>query len=439
MTTNISQDCLIEVINAYLKWNHLPIEWNDRGVCRGLATVHAKYCLEGKESLFFQMLEQLSQLNKTDLNMAALGQINENINDFITQVILAQKPGAFDSQYSQHQSYKLLSTVQNRLKATYNLALAASFDTWKTILEQDIQMQVEKIFLVSNISHDITVQKKEKGYTVYDPNAPQGIEYCQDEIDLLIYLALVCFSACPPGVEYSQVNYRDLNLGLVFTKITNQTSESELERKSAVEIYQKYSKQILLSGTFYSFGDIKPCSDLMNDNDSDELIEYLINEKKISYGKLEELLSLAILNNQSIEKVESLKKLIIRKKTPQEAEAYHKELIFKATIWGNFQYFNYLCQHMGVRLDSSIQAIIKQKSHYQLSNIEYLGVQLYSFTSYLKYLFGFEKSIVSKKVEQNINQFRFIKKLNQTLKDEDKAYQAESNFNSTNELQSIIF
>lgn len=60
MSKDLSQNHLINRLKAYLTRCNLPIKVNEGGICNGLATVHAKYVLEGRGDEFFDMLNYIS-------------------------------------------------------------------------------------------------------------------------------------------------------------------------------------------------------------------------------------------------------------------------------------------------------------------------------------------------------------------------------------------
>lgn len=65
MKRSVDQKQVIDKLNLYLKRHNMPVQMNNEGVCNGLATLYAKYVLEGKENQFFKILEEI--VKKTQL------------------------------------------------------------------------------------------------------------------------------------------------------------------------------------------------------------------------------------------------------------------------------------------------------------------------------------------------------------------------------------
>lgn len=60
----INQGRIIDNLNDYLQSHNLPVRMNKSGICNGLASMHTKYAVQGKEEEFFSMLEKMSSVTQ---------------------------------------------------------------------------------------------------------------------------------------------------------------------------------------------------------------------------------------------------------------------------------------------------------------------------------------------------------------------------------------
>lgn len=83
MTT---QESIVPRINEYLKAQNIPLKFDEQGVCNGLASLYAKYVLEGRADEFQDLLKRASNVTAYD----------EEVNTFINQVLLTMEPELFN-------------------------------------------------------------------------------------------------------------------------------------------------------------------------------------------------------------------------------------------------------------------------------------------------------------------------------------------------------
>lgn len=182
---NISQAKTITVINNYLKWHNLPVHWNNTGVCNGLAVVHAHYALQGKEEVFFKMLHKISAMTQGDFSQSTVSDSpEEDLDHFISQVILAYDPSIFDQNLSQRDSHKAFKINGEPLHSDFVLPLVTSDENWAKIM-RDINLKPGELFKVSSNNHAISMYRLNGQYVVFDPNYPEGIKKFSNEEDLI--------------------------------------------------------------------------------------------------------------------------------------------------------------------------------------------------------------------------------------------------------------
>lgn len=246
-----SQGRLIKIINDYLAWNNLPFNWDAEGICHGLATVHTQYLLQGKEDKFYNMLDRISGLTQDNSHPALELDPYDNIDFFITQVVLAFSPRVFDKQYHQDNSYELISVEGKSLTSTFNLSMVTNIANWEKIIKDEIKMQEGETFLVSNTLHTVSVHYTNGEYVIYDPNYAQGKKTYSDEKTLMDELAGYVFkmSSADSGKDKSEIQ-----AGLTFKNITKQDNPHTVLRRNAQAIYADYFKTEDLTGSFFTFG-----------------------------------------------------------------------------------------------------------------------------------------------------------------------------------------
>lgn len=313
-----SQGSLIQIINNYLAWNNLPINWNAEGICHGLATVHAQYLLQGKEDKFYNMLDRIRELTQNNSQPSIELDPYDNIDFFIAQVVLAFNPSVFDKQYHQDNSYELMSVDGKSLNSTFHLSLVTSIANWGKIIKDEIKMQEGETFLVSNTLHTVSVHYANGEYSIYDPNYPQGKKTCSDENALMHELALSVFKMSPADLA---TNYSEMKAGLTFKNITKQDNQHTVLRRNAQAIYEDYFKTEDLIGAFLAFGiknnNLTIISKMLVDS---SFTEYLIKSISLDEKELNYMCTYALENDY----VESF--LLLNKKKQEKTDEPVDEL-----------------------------------------------------------------------------------------------------------------
>ncbi|KTD52655.1 ankyrin repeat-containing protein [Legionella quinlivanii] len=222
MSTDINQGRIIDVLNKYLKANNFPFKMNRTGICNGLAIVHAKYVLEGRNQEFENILKYISE-GKRDNNIT-----DEDINNFAFQTLLAFAPHEFDNKLHQVTAMQALKIKGIPLSPSFSFCMAASRGNWIQAL-QDIALKDDEVMIVASINHAISIHKVNGNYIVYDPNYSNGFKKFADETSLIKEL-------------YSNVfHYSKGNLGLEIQILRHPEKQNEERVFPQVEsLYQKY-------------------------------------------------------------------------------------------------------------------------------------------------------------------------------------------------------
>ncbi|HHT0593161.1 TPA: hypothetical protein ACTXXA_001209 [Legionella anisa] len=227
---NISQAKTITIINNYLKWHNLPIKWNETGVCNGLATVHAHYVLQGKEDVFFKILHKISAMSEGDFNQSTVSDSpDEDIDHFISQVVLAYDPNLFEKTLSQRESYKALKIDGKPLDSDFVLPLITSEENWAKILK-DMDLQRGGVLKIESPNHAISIHRLYGEYVVFDPNYREGRKKFNSEEELMTELRTKVFE------------FQDSNMGLTFTRINRSgfKHSSSFEKATPEDYARKY-------------------------------------------------------------------------------------------------------------------------------------------------------------------------------------------------------
>lgn len=227
---DISQAKTITIINNYLKWHNLPIKWNATGVCNGLATVHAHYVLQGKEDIFFKILHKISAMSEGDFNQSTVcDSPDEDIDHFISQIVLAYDPNLFEKTMSQRDSYKALKIDGKPLDSDFVLPLITSEENWAEILK-DMDLQHGEVLKIESPNHAISIHRLNGEYVVFDPNYREGRKKFNSEAELMTELRTNVFE------------FQDSNMALTFTRITRSgfKHSSSFEQATPEDYARKY-------------------------------------------------------------------------------------------------------------------------------------------------------------------------------------------------------
>lgn len=203
----INQTRIVNNLNDYFQWNNLALEMNRGGICHGLATVYAKYVVEGREKEFEQILEYISGHKPQGLEP-------QKINLLISQVLESFLPEHFNKQLSQMRSIEALTIDNQALQSSFSFALCANDESWNSILA-DINLNVDDAMLVSSINHTVTVARalsnegEAEGYVIYDPNYPEGFRAFENEAALVneLHHNVFCYDDGPLGMSIHVIQH----------------------------------------------------------------------------------------------------------------------------------------------------------------------------------------------------------------------------------------
>ncbi|CEG57264.1 hypothetical protein [Legionella fallonii] len=177
MPVEIHQSKVINNLNNYLKWHNLPVRMNESGICNGLASVYAKYVLEGRQDEFMEKLSQIA-------TMTTRAELDSHINHFVTEIVLSFLPQQFNKELSQSQSIETLQIDGKKLSSSFDFGMVTSDKKWISIL-QELQLRENEALIVRSLNHAITITKEKDGYKVYDPNYQSGFRIFPDEKSLI--------------------------------------------------------------------------------------------------------------------------------------------------------------------------------------------------------------------------------------------------------------
>jgi len=216
-----SQRNLIKILNQYLEWNGLPLRMNEAGVCNGLASVYAKYVLEGKEEAFFELLKRVT-------NLQSKPEIDAEINHFVTEVVLAFKPEMFNSELNQTHSMQVFQIDGVPLKSSFNFSIVTNDQNWTEII-QNLDLQSNEVMLIGSVNHKVSVRRAGDCYYLYEPNNSRGLAGPFSPQALVNFLHEKSFQ------------YEDDSLGMSIEVITH-SPQKNTQRiyPSVAELYQTY-------------------------------------------------------------------------------------------------------------------------------------------------------------------------------------------------------
>lgn len=177
MPSKLNQGLAIDNLNKYLEWHNLPVRVDKRGICNGLASVHAKYVLEEKENEFFEILNHIATMTTTP-------NFEDKINHFVVEVVLSFMPALFDQNKSQSESIEFLQIKGKKLESSFNLGLIANHKNWQAIFNE-LNLRDSEVAILKTTNHAFTVRKFQGQYQIYDPNYDSGSKNFADEKELV--------------------------------------------------------------------------------------------------------------------------------------------------------------------------------------------------------------------------------------------------------------
>lgn len=185
---DLFQGNVINNLNEYLRWNNLPLHMNENGICHGLASVYAKYVLEGKQKEFLQMLAFIAGTTPPKT-------LELKLNHFVVELVESFDPKLYNKSLTQVRSMQTLDIEGKPLKPSFSLAMVTSKKNWAHVFN-DVQLQENEVLRLSSHNHTVTLTKKEGKYYLYDPNYSSGLKTFSDEKALVqeLYAHVFYFS-----------------------------------------------------------------------------------------------------------------------------------------------------------------------------------------------------------------------------------------------------
>ncbi|HHT0594776.1 TPA: hypothetical protein ACTXXA_003358 [Legionella anisa] len=180
MKQHVDQNQVIHRLNQYLKWHNMPVRMNKEGICNGLATLYAKYVLEGNEDQFFKILEKIVKKNPDSA-------MESDINQFVYDVVLTLFPEQFDKELSQVSPIRALTLNNKPMQSSFDFAITTSDKNWEDIF-RTLALQQDEVMRIGGTLHAVSVKRKDNKYVVYDPNYPSGTKEFGSEKELVAEL-----------------------------------------------------------------------------------------------------------------------------------------------------------------------------------------------------------------------------------------------------------
>jgi hypothetical protein len=189
----LSQNIIIESINKYIRDNHLPLHFNQNGVCNGLSNVYAKYVFENREQEFREMLTTISNMLILKLDPES-EQTKMQINDFIANVVLSMSPEQFDNSFNQLSGLNTLAINHSahpskRIeKPIFEMTMVQSVKSCAELLDE-LALEKGEVLRLNVLRHAVSVTRTEEDkYRLYDPNEKQGYQDFDSPEELIALL-----------------------------------------------------------------------------------------------------------------------------------------------------------------------------------------------------------------------------------------------------------
>ncbi|MGM9454354.1 Dot/Icm type IV secretion system effector LegA2 [Legionella bozemanae] len=215
MKRSVDQKQVIDKLNLYLKRHNMPVQMNNEGVCNGLATLYAKYVLEGKENQFFKILEEIVKKNPASA-------MESDINQFVYDVVLTLFPEQFDKELSQASSMRALTINNKPMKSSFDFAITTSDKNWEEIFKT-LALQQNEVMRIGGTMHAVSVRRKDNKYVVYDPNYSSGTKEFASEREVIAELhnnVLRYQKGRPLGMTVSVIRHPENKEPRIFPKIS---------------------------------------------------------------------------------------------------------------------------------------------------------------------------------------------------------------------------
>ncbi len=216
-----NQTRAIKNLNRYLAAHHLPVRMNPDGVCLGLANLRAKYVIEGRENEYFKMLDYIANLKHGS-------PLDDKVNHFVSEVILAFKPELFDTSRKQRHGIENIQVDGRRLHPFLSFSLVAKDTKWAEIFDS-IHLRQREALTVSFPNHVISITAHKGGYRVCDPNDPDGYVDVRNSKALIKQLHTIAKHSGYKG-----------DLALMIQAVRHPMAPGRSDILSESEIYNKY-------------------------------------------------------------------------------------------------------------------------------------------------------------------------------------------------------
>jgi hypothetical protein len=222
-----SQARIIASVNQLLKRKGLTVEYNNDGVCAGLASIYIKYTLANNEAKFFELTRKLAYPPK-DYNIGT----DQELDNFMVEVQLAFNPKSYKKDTWQGDLEKVLHIDGKPLQNEYNLGLVTGMKEWASLLEQ-IHNDGRACYIGSH-NHAIALSFQDGQYVIYDPNYEQDSEDKTNNTKR--------FDGAKDAILElkRQFNYKDNNIGLKVRVFSHPSAQPSHHYPKKSEIHSKY-------------------------------------------------------------------------------------------------------------------------------------------------------------------------------------------------------
>ncbi len=219
-----AQDFIVPKLNVYLKSQNISLKFNEAGICNGLSTLYAKYVLENRADEFLDLLNRTA--NMTPLSY------NEEVNEFINDIMRTMEPEIFDKNYNQNTSYKTLAVKNNvkdslsQMQACFDTSLIAKKETWAELLK-DLKLNTSEVMLISIPNHSMALRKVGDKFHLYDPSSLRREVKCNDETAVANYLSYWYFNKGPIALNVRVINNPHVAPRTNFPTLTDLNSKTD--------------------------------------------------------------------------------------------------------------------------------------------------------------------------------------------------------------------
>ena len=172
----IHQAEIIRKLDSYVKLHQSSLDIKATGICNGLSTVHARYCLEGRKDEFFNLLKYISE--------TPVVSFSAEVSQLVVEIFVTHIPQIFNQKLSQYTAYKALSINGEPLICALQVAMITNSANWETIFK-NIDLRDNEAIVVIGHQHAVCISKEENGYLLYDPNNLSKPSHIKTEVELI--------------------------------------------------------------------------------------------------------------------------------------------------------------------------------------------------------------------------------------------------------------